>query len=65
MVKGFGLPVDYVLYEMSYANILLYSATLPSYRSPKKRGGNSGRQEIINGDDPRNNELIDRILENS
>ena len=33
MVKGFGLPVDQVLYEMSYTNAILYSATIPSYES--------------------------------
>ncbi len=28
-VKGLGLTPDYVLYEMSYANLLLYSAAFP------------------------------------
>jgi hypothetical protein len=36
MVKGFNLPVEYVLYEMSYANIIMYNAIIPSYHSDDK-----------------------------
>lgn len=38
MAKAFGLPLDYVLYDMSYANVILYSATLPSYDGSKGCG---------------------------
>lgn len=50
-MKGFSLPVEYVLYEMSYVNAILYGATLPSYegRRDKKDDGN-----VIKADDRRN-----------
>jgi len=59
-VKAYNLSIDYVLYEMSYANLILYSAVLPSYQSGKKR--ENGEGEVINGDDPANSELIHNII---
>ena len=60
--KAFTLSPDYVLYEMSYANVLLYGASLPQY-IPKKDRRNVGDEkyngtaygaEVIKADDPRN-----------
>ena len=66
-VKGFNLPIDYVLYEMSYVNIILYSAVLPVYH-PNKDGKEDGKkqQEIIKADDPkmkaRARQIIDSLV---
>ena len=35
--KGFNLTFDYVLYDMSYANAILYSSVLPSFDSEKEK----------------------------
>lgn len=32
-----GLTPDYILYEISYANVALYSSIIPSYDSKKKK----------------------------
>ena len=34
--KNYVLPFDYVLYEMSFANVQMYNAVLPTYDSDKK-----------------------------
>lgn len=55
------------MYEISYANMVLYGATLPTYggsKTDKKKGG-SGKTEsdqIIRADDPKNKELVKAII---
>lgn len=59
-VKTYGLTPDYVLYEMSYANVMLYSAVIPEYRSKAKGGQRrKGKKDdmVINADDPRNRDI--------
>lgn len=61
--KAFGLSIEYVLYEMSYANLILYGATLPSYNKKKdNKGRKTNDDETINADDPRNNERIIALI---
>lgn len=56
--------MDYVLYEMSYANMALYSAVLPSYRKPKDKDGKKrGRRKAVKVDDPGNREKLRKIFE--
>lgn len=51
MVKCFNLSIEYVLYEMSYVNLVLYSAVIPSYHSEKNRSKKSDRHgKVINAD---------------
>lgn len=47
MVKGFNMPVDQVLYEMSYTNAILYSATIPSYGSREERKKKSEKDNDV------------------
>lgn len=55
--KGYNLSFDYVLYKMSFANIRMYNAVLPTL--PKKKDDEKSVGEIvINGDDPANSELV-------
>lgn len=66
MVKAYGLTPDYVLNNMSYANMLLYGAVLPSYDPKKKRDkgkGGSERQKVIKADDRANREEVRRFFE--
>ena len=68
MIRTFGLQPDYVLHDLSYANLILYGASQPTYH--KKRGEGDadgkasaiGRDTEINGDDPANRQLIDALL---
>ena len=54
--KAYTLPFDYVLFDMSYANVIMYSAVLPSY-DPKKKDKKSGEpQKVIKDDEPANRE---------
>jgi hypothetical protein len=41
---------------MSYQNLLMYSAVIPSGKNDKHSGN------VISGDDPRSQELIDKEL---
>lgn len=64
--KAFNLPFEYVLYDMSYANMILYGASLPSYKSPKGKDGNKAvEDEVINGDDPEKQAEIDKLFDES
>lgn len=58
MVKGFGLPVEQVLYGLSYANIVLLSATLPDYKAKTKEEDN----EILDMSNPEDQDKIDALL---
>ena len=60
-VKAFKLPIDYVLYDMSYANVVMYSACLPSF-SAKRKGKSKDHVEVIDADDPRNRSKVREIL---
>jgi hypothetical protein len=50
MVKGFGLSIEYVLYEMSFANLLMYNAVIPSYNSDKDGNGKSKDNTVVDAD---------------
>ena len=60
MVKAYTLPIDYVLYDLSFANLTMYSAVIPSY-TPKDDKG-KGKQEKIKADDPRNRQRVSDLL---
>lgn len=65
MVKSLNISVDYVLYEMSYPNMLLYSASLPSYRKPKdgKKDKSGQKHETIDAGDPKNKDKVRAFLD--
>nr|DAV79819.1 MAG TPA: hypothetical protein [Caudoviricetes sp.] len=50
---------------MSYANMIMYSAVIPSYNSEKGNSSSdeSKTQETIKADDPRNKARIRQILD--
>lgn len=51
---------------MSYANLNLYSASLPTYRKPdKKETPGKDKKYVINADDPNNRDLIRQIIDAS
>ena len=60
MVKGYNLSIDYVLYEMSYANMIMYGSVLTSY-GDKNRGADKDN-EVINADDPKNRDKVRSIM---
>lgn len=62
-VKAFGVSFEYALNEISYANMILYGATLPSYGDIKKdKKKDKNGDEIIRADDPKNKELVKAII---
>lgn len=66
VVKAFNLTPDYVLYEMSYANMLLYSASLPTFKKPEDQNGTGKSDDrIINGDDPEMQAEINKLFDES
>lgn len=49
--------MEYVLYDLSYANLILLGATLPSYDSEKNKASRKN-EEVIKAEDPRNKEKV-------
>ena len=48
---------------MSYANCILYGATLPTYNGKKdKDAKDKGQQKVIKADDPRNKEQVSKLI---
>lgn len=51
---------------MSYVNLIMYGAVIPSYKGSDKKNGSKAideEQEVIQMDDPRNKERIKQIFE--
>lgn len=62
-VKAFNLPIDYVLYDLSYVNVIMYSATLPSYERKRDKNSPDKKQDVVKADDPRNRERVRQIFD--
>lgn len=62
-VKGFNLPIDYVLYDMSYVNMIMFGAVLPSYKSQTDGRDDGKKQEEIRADDPSMKERARQIID--
>ncbi len=60
-VKQFNVSFDYALHKVSYANLILYSSIFPDYNS-KSENKKENNTEIIDADDPRNAEKVNKIL---
>ena len=58
MVKAFGCSIDFALHELSFVNIMMYNAILPSVDTGDKKDV----EKVINASDPRNKELTRRIM---
>lgn len=47
-----------MLYELSYVNLIMLGAVLPSYGSRKAKAGRHDDGDVIRADDPRNRERV-------
>ena len=66
VAKAYTLPFDYVLYDMSYVNVIMYSSVLHSYKGKGKEDGEKGGgepQKVIKADDPANRDEVRRFFE--
>lgn len=61
MVRAYNFTIEYVLYDLSYANMIMYSAVIPSYKSRKDK--KADEEEVIDANDPKNRERIDQLLD--
>mgnify|MGYP007127752080 CR=1 FL=1 len=59
MVKAYNLNIDYVLNEISYVNLMMYSAVLPHYDDLDE---NNDGGTMINADSPHNRQMVEQIL---
>ena len=48
---------------MSYANVILYGAVLPSYENKRCKDKEANNQEVIKVDDPANKKIVKQIFE--
>ena len=62
MVKSYNLTFDYVLHRMSFANIRMYNAVIPTYSSTKDNDKEKKIENAINGDDPDNKHAISKAI---
>ena len=60
MAKAYNLTFDYILYKMSFANVRLYNAVLPSFSA--KKDGKKDPGIILNGDDPNNQDAVNNAI---
>lgn len=52
-----------MLYELSYSNLILYSASLPTYSTDEIKGKDKDKdKEVINADDPKNAKEVEKFL---
>lgn len=59
VAKAYNLTFDYVLYEMSYVNVVMYSSVLPSYDDNKEEGNG---EDVISSDDPRYSSELKKMM---
>lgn len=59
--KNYNYTIDYVLHEISYANIVMYGAVLPVYRSDSKKKEKE-KEKAIDMDNPENANFLDKLI---
>lgn len=64
MNKAYSLPIDYVLYDISYVNMMMYISVLPSYDSDKGKDKKAKKDKVIKADDPKNKAEVRKFFEN-
>lgn len=57
------MTFDYVLYDMSFANFMLYGAVIPS-TDYDRDGKDDSREEVIRVDDPKNRDMVMQLISN-
>lgn len=59
--KAYNLTITYVLYELSYINLVMFSSVLPTYddAKPEKR---RLRGDVIDCDNPKNRNAIRNLI---
>lgn len=64
VAKAYCLPFDYVLHDVSYTNVMMYCAVLPSYeRDDDDKSTKRGKRErVINASDPKNRDEVHKIM---
>lgn len=62
MVKSYNLTFDYVLYKMSFANVRMYNAVIPTYSPTKDKKDTEEEAKVISGDDPTNRSEISKAM---
>ena len=50
-----------MLYDLSYVNMIMYGAVLPSYSS--KKTSDKSDKDIVKADDPKNRDKVRKFLE--
>ncbi len=62
--KAFALPLETVLYDLSYVNVVMYGATLPSYGAGKADRERKRKEagETIRADIPENRERVRAMI---
>lgn len=51
------MSIKEVLYKISWANLNLYSASIPSYKAKKEK-----KKNVINADDPKNKSIVKNFI---
>lgn len=59
--KAYNLTITYVLYEMSYINLVMFSSVLPTYDDAKAEKRRL-KGDIIDCDNPKNRNAIRNLI---
>ena len=65
--KAYNLAPEYVLYDMSYVNTLMFGSVLPTY-DPERHKKDAARkpakvQDVLKVDDPHNRDKVRKFLD--
>lgn len=61
-LKAYNFPLDYVLYDLSYSNMILFGAVLPSYQSKEDKEKMKQAQDVIKASDVKNNDKVKDLI---
>ena len=60
IAKAYNFPIDYVLYELSYPNLILLGAVIPSYQGVKDKKKD---EEVIREGDERHRDALRELFD--
>lgn len=59
--KAYNLTITYVLYELSYINLVMFSSVLPTYEDAKSEKRRM-KGDVIDCDNPKNRNAIRNLI---
>lgn len=58
------MPFKDILYNLSYANLILYGAVIPSFDDGEKKQKGKDGKDVLYAQDPRNRDMYLQLINN-